>query len=406
MAPMATLAAPPAVEAVALSKTYRLYATPGARLAEMIFRRPRHLAFPALDRVSFSLPRGESLALIGENGAGKSTLLKLVAGVARPSAGRIVVTGRVAAILELGSGFHPDFTGRQNIELNAALLGLSEDEVRRRTPEIVEWSELGEFIDRPVRQYSSGMAMRLGFAIATQVDPDVLIIDEALSVGDGYFQKKCMDRILAFVEQGRTLLFCSHAMYYVSAFCPRALWLREGRLEQLGATDSVVRSYERYLLSKNGAASSGALTGPAEAPRERAGPARLLAVRQLDASGDRPAYRSGEPWELEVAWESEDPALGFHVAVGINRAEDGLPVASFATHYSGLAPISGRDRYHLRLALPALPLAKGDFSLAVFLLDEQGLHVHDGRHVPDAFAVVSPRFVPGLVEIEHAWRLP
>jgi lipopolysaccharide transport system ATP-binding protein len=397
--------APIAVEANALSKVYRLYPSPAARLSELVFRRPRHRAFHALDRVSFALPRGESLALVGENGAGKSTLLKLVAGVAQPTSGDLSVTGRVAAILELGSGFHPDFSGRQNVELNAALLGLSEREVRARLPEIVAWSELGEFIDRPVREYSSGMAMRLGFAIATQVDPEVLIIDEALSVGDGYFQKKCMDRILSFAEQGKTLLFCSHAMYYVSALCARALWLREGRVEALGATADVVRDYERYLLAKE---NGGAAAAPGEAPTvepARARPARLLAVRQVTASGDQPAYRSGEPWEVEIDWESDDPALAFHVAVGINRAEDALPVASFATHYSGLPPASGARRYHLHLAVPALPLAKGNFSLAVFLLDEQGLHVHDGRQIADAFAVASPRFVPGLVEIEHAWRL-
>jgi len=395
----------PAVEAIELGKTYRLYPSPAARLLELATRRSRHRAFQALAEVSFELPAGESLALIGENGAGKSTLLKLVAGVARPSTGRIEVRGRVAAILELGSGFHPDFTGRQNIELNAALLGLERDEVRRRLPEIVAWSELGEFIDRPVRLYSSGMAMRLGFAIATQVDPDILIIDEALSVGDGYFQKKCMDRILGFAEQGKTLLFCSHAMYYVSAFCPRALWLREGRCAALGETEGVVREYERYLLSKREAAGGPAAAAPAPATVEsERSPARILAVRQLTASGEQPAYRLDERWELEVDWECDDPQRAFHVAVGINRAEDGLPIASFATHYSGLAPLAGRARHHLHLEIPALPLAKGNFSLVVFLLDDQGLHVYDQRHVPDAFAVLSPRFVPGLVEVAHRWH--
>jgi hypothetical protein len=128
-------------------------------------------------------------------------------------------------------------------------------------------------------------------------------------------------------------------------------------------------------------------------------------VRQISASGERPVYRRGDPWEVEIDWECADAALGFHVAVGINRAEDGLPVASFATHYAGLPAFAGRERYHLRLTLPALPLAKGNFSLSVFLLDEQGLHVHDGRQVPEAFSVVAPRFLPGLIEIEHAWHL-
>ena len=171
------------VEAEGLTKTYRSYATPWDRLLEGISRR-RHREFHALESVSFALPRGEGLALIGENGAGKSTLLKILAGITAPSAGAFRVSGKIASILELGSGFHPEFTGRQNIVLNAAMLGLTEDELRQKMPDIISFSELGEFIDEPVKAYSTGMAMRLGFSIATQVEPDILIIDEALAVGD------------------------------------------------------------------------------------------------------------------------------------------------------------------------------------------------------------------------------
>src|SRR6185295_17372272 len=165
-----------AVQVADLQKVYRVYSRPWHRLVEALGGRPRHRPFRALDRVSFTLPRGEGLAIVGENGAGKSA----------PTAGSVQVQGKIASILELGSGFHPEFTGRQNIVLNAAMLGLSEEEVREKTPSILEFGELGDFIDQPVKVYSTGMAMRLGFAIATQVEPDVLIIDEALSVGDGY----------------------------------------------------------------------------------------------------------------------------------------------------------------------------------------------------------------------------
>ncbi|HEV3459542.1 MAG TPA: ABC transporter ATP-binding protein, partial [Thermoanaerobaculia bacterium] len=241
----------PAVHVEQLTKVYRVYASPWDRLREALLRRPRHREFRALSGVSFSLPKGEGLAIIGENGAGKSTLLKLLAGIGAPTAGALRVHGKVASILELGSGFHPEFTGRQNIVLNAAMLGLSEQELQEKLPSIIGWSELGDFIDQPVKVYSTGMAMRLGFSIAIQVEPDVLIIDEALSVGDGYFQKKCMDRLLQFVGSGGTLLFCSHAMYYVSAFCQRALWLRHGRAEALGPVADVVRDYENFLLAKS-----------------------------------------------------------------------------------------------------------------------------------------------------------
>ncbi|HEY2293418.1 MAG TPA: ABC transporter ATP-binding protein [Thermoanaerobaculia bacterium] len=389
------------VQAEGLTKIYRSYATPWDRLLEGISRRPRHREHRALEDVSFTLPRGEGLALIGENGAGKSTLLKILAGITAPTSGAFRVRGKIASILELGSGFHPEFTGRQNVVLNAAMLGLSQEELRRKMPDIIGFSELGDFIDQPVKTYSTGMAMRLGFSIATQVEPDVLIIDEALSVGDGYFQKKCMDRLRRFVDGGGTLLFCSHAMYYVSAFCQRALWLRRGRAEALGPTEEVVREYENFLVAKSAQA---ALAGDnaAEAPPPSPSlPARIASARLL---GTRTLYTQGDPWELEVAWESEDPRLAFHLGVGVNRA-DGVEVCSFATHLDGLAPVNGARAYSARLAIPSLPLVKGEFTLYIFLLDEEGLHIYDQRVIPGSFQVRSPAYVFGLVRVEHAWEL-
>jgi ABC-type polysaccharide/polyol phosphate transport system ATPase subunit len=384
------------VQAEGLTKVYRSYATPWDRLLEGITRRPRHREFRALEEVSFTLPRGEGLALIGENGAGKSTLLKILAGITAPTSGAFRVSGKIASILELGSGFHPEFTGRQNIVLNAAMLGLSQEELRRKMPDIVAFSELGDFIDQPVKTYSTGMAMRLGFSIATQVEPDVLIIDEALSVGDGYFQKKCMDRLRLFVGGGGTLLFCSHAMYYVSAFCQRALWLRRGRAEAIGPTEEVVREYENFLVAKSAQAAEGS---PAPPPPSL--PARIASARLL---GGETLYIQGDPWELEVAWESEDPRLAFHLGVGINRA-DGIEVCSFATHLDGLPPVTGARAYSARLAIPSLPLVKGEFTLYIFLLDEEGLHIYDQRVIPGSFQVRSPAYVFGLVRVEHAWEM-
>jgi lipopolysaccharide transport system ATP-binding protein len=387
------------VQAEGLTKTYRSYATPWDRLIEGVTRRRRHREFHALADVSFALPRGEGLALIGENGAGKSTLLKILAGITAPTAGGFRVSGKIASILELGSGFHPEFTGRQNIVLNAAMLGLSQEELRRKMPDIITFSELGEFIDQPVKTYSTGMAMRLGFSIATQVEPDVLIVDEALSVGDGYFQKKCMDRLRVFVDAGGTLLFCSHAMYYVSAFCQRALWLRQGKMEALGPVSEVVREYENFLVAKSAHAAEappGAAATPGPALPARLVSARLRAPEFLYTQGDR--------WELEVEWETENPRLAFHLGVGINRA-DGIEVCSFATHLDGLAAMKGERAYTARLAIPSLPLVKGEFTLYIFLLDEEGLHIYDQRMMPGAFNVRSPAYTFGLVRVEHAWDL-
>ncbi len=431
----------PAVQVEQLTKIYRVYASPWDRLREALLRRPRHREFRALADLSFSLPKGEGLAIIGENGAGKSTLLKLLAGIGVPTSGALRVRGKVASILELGSGFHPEFTGRQNIVLNAAMLGLSERELQQKLPSIVAWSELGDFIDQPVKVYSTGMAMRLGFSIAIQVEPDVLIIDEALSVGDGYFQKKCMDRLLQFVGAGGTLLFCSHAMYYVSAFCQRALWLRQGRAEALGPVADVVRDYENFLLAKSAPAAGRSLAGavasgggagdageddraaggadarsggggedgvPADPPL---GPARLLGVRVSGgASAEAPAgavplFAPGDALELEIEWESQRPDLAFHVGIGINRIDD-LEVGSLATHLDGRPPMTGRTRYRLGVVLPRLILVKGEFTLYVFLLDEVGLHIYDQRIYRRAFGVHSPGYAFGMVTLEHHWQEP
>jgi ABC-type polysaccharide/polyol phosphate transport system ATPase subunit len=420
----------PAVQVEQLTKIYKVYASPWDRLREALLRRPRHREFRALADVSFSLPKGEGLAIIGENGAGKSTLLKLLAGIGVPTSGALSVRGKVASILELGSGFHPEFTGRQNIVLNAAMLGLSERELQQKLPAIVAWSELGDFIDQPVKVYSTGMAMRLGFSIAIQVEPDVLIIDEALSVGDGYFQKKCMDRLLQFVGAGGTLLFCSHAMYYVSAFCQRALWLRQGRAEALGPVAEVVRDYENFLLAKSvpaGEGGTGAAAGDAgeaglaargardeeggAAGDQPLGPARLLGVRVSGGAsaeapvGAVPLFAPGNDLELEIEWESERADLAFHVGIGINRIDD-LEVGSLATHLDGRPPMTGRTRYRLGVVLPRLILVKGEFTLYVFLLDEVGLHIYDQRIYRRAFGVHGPGYAFGMVTLEHHWQEP
>jgi ABC-type polysaccharide/polyol phosphate transport system ATPase subunit len=393
----------PAVTARGLGKTYRVYDSPWHRLLEGLIRRPRHRDFVALEGVSFDLPAGEGLGVVGQNGAGKSTLLKMLAGIVAPTHGSLRVRGKVASILELGSGFHPEFSGRQNIVLNAAMLGLTEDEVREKTPEIIAFSELGDFIDQPVKTYSTGMSMRLGFAIATQVDPDVLIIDEALSVGDGYFQKKCMDRIQRFLADGGTLLFCSHAMYYVSAFCRQALWLRKGRAEALGTTADVVRDYENFLVRKGESAE----VLPPAAPGERLGPARIVAAELQggrEAPGGLRAYAYGEPWSLVVEWVSEREDLGFHLGVGIDRS-DQVQALVFASHQDGREPFTGRRRYRVRLRMPEQPLNRGEFSVHVFLLDEAGLHIYDESLELRAFHIDSPTFILGLTRAPHAWEL-
>jgi ABC-type polysaccharide/polyol phosphate transport system ATPase subunit len=390
--------APAILVAQELGKTYRVFGRPWDRLLEAISGRRRHRAFEALADVSFTVGRGESLGIIGENGAGKSTLLKILSSVTVPSRGTLEVRGRVASLLELGMGFHSELTGRQNIRLNAAMMGLDAAAVEAQTPEIIAFSELGDFIDRPVKTYSSGMAMRLGFAIAVQVEPEILIIDEALSVGDGYFQKKCMDRIRVLLDRGCTFLFCSHAMYYVSTFCQRALWLRHGRIEALGPVEQVVREYESFLLHKGRRAET-ATPAKQELPFERAAPARLTRA-EITKSGP---YECGDPLEVEIVWHCTDPNLAFQVAVGIDRS-DGVQVLSLSSKHDQLPALTGQRDYRVRLRIERLPLLHGAFDLYVFLLDEAGLHVYDQRYQPEALKVHAADYTIGLIATEHRFE--
>jgi lipopolysaccharide transport system ATP-binding protein len=383
------------ISAQALSKTYRVYARPLDRLIEGVLRRPRHTPFHALRGIDFEVPRGEGLGIIGENGAGKSTLLKILAGITAPTAGRFCRTGTVASILELGSAFHGELTGRENIMLNAAMFGLDRAQVIEHTPRIIEFSELGPFIDQPIKTYSTGMVMRLGFAIAIQVKPDVLLIDEALSVGDGYFQKKCMVHLTDYVADGGTLLICSHAMYYISAFCTRVLWMRDGQIEMLGPTETVVPRYEAFLDAKGEHLEEGREIVEAT----ESSPARLTDVRTLGG----PSYRRGDSLEIEIGWTCEDPEMAFHVCVGLNRPDE-VEVASFLSQRAGAGPWSGSTDHRVRLQIPELPLVKGSFKLYIFLLGDDGLHIHDTRILDDAVTVEYEDYPFGIVTIPHSWR--
>lgn len=259
----------------AVSKSYPSYSRPTDRLRELVWprRRRRSAEFWALREVSFEAGHGETLCVIGANGSGKSTSLQLAAGILRPTAGSVEVEGRVAALLELGAGFHPEFTGRENARLSAALYGLSNRETRSRLPEMEEFAEIGDFIDRPVKTYSTGMVVRLAFAVAISVEPEILLVDEALAVGDYYFRQRCMRRVHELRDKRVTILLVSHAMADVQALGTRALWLDRGRVADLGEPRAVVR---KYLASMN--ARDRAVRGPASGsvpsvPRQRPAPA-------------------------------------------------------------------------------------------------------------------------------------
>lgn len=238
------------IEVDQLCKDFRIYAKPQDRLKELVMRKPYHRVFHVLQDISFQVPDGKSLGIVGDNGAGKSTLMKLLVGTLQPTSGRVDIRGQVAALLELGAGFHPEFSGRRNIYLNASLLGVPDDNIAELENDIIEFSELRDFIDQPVKTYSSGMYVRLAFSIATMVRPDVLVIDEALSVGDIAFQKKCVQRMNQFREQNKTMVFCSHSMYHVQELCDTAIWMEKGRIRAMGNSEEIVGMYEDFVNSR------------------------------------------------------------------------------------------------------------------------------------------------------------
>src|SRR5437868_3682235 len=242
----------PIIRAEKISKCFRIYRHPSDHLKELLSfgRRHYHEPFWAVKDVDLSVERGCCLGIIGENGSGKSTLLRIVAGVLRPTAGNLAVNGRVSALLELGAGFNPHFTGRENIFLNASILGFSDAQTRDRIPSIEKFAEIGEFVDRPVKTYSSGMFVRLAFAVAIHLDPDVLIVDEALSVGDIFFQQRCIRRIQSLKHQGVTILFVSHDLEAVRSLADRTIWMEHGEVHLEGKTDEVVSKYLAAMVTR------------------------------------------------------------------------------------------------------------------------------------------------------------
>jgi lipopolysaccharide transport system ATP-binding protein len=397
-----------AVVADHLHKSYNVFASPVERIKRMVAGRGRFMSFKALDDVSFSIPKGSAVGIIGENGAGKSTLLKIIAGTTMPSSGAVNVSGVVAAILELGAAFHPEFTGRDNAVLYGALMGLEQSDMVDRLDAILDFAELGKFIDHPIKCYSTGMAMRLAFAVATHVDPDLLVIDEALAVGDGYFQKKCVNKILDIKAGGCTILFCSHSMYYVTSFCDRAIWLSSGRVEEDGPAQQVVTKYEEYLVTREKRRLTELQEDQPDQVREMlptGQQAMIRSIRVLDVEGNEvhSYYPEMDLW-IEVCWESIDPDAAFHIGVSLDRG-DGTRVVGVATQYDGITPAAGAGRHQIKVHLRALPLAQGTYSVTAYLFDASGLHVYDQAILTDYMSPASDSWAPALLDVAHTWEV-
>ncbi len=375
-----------------LSKVYRIYRRPVDRLLEMFTPKKRHIDYPALRSISFSLHEGQSLGIVGDNGAGKSTLLHLLAGTLAPTSGEIKRRGSIG-LLELGLGIHEEFTGRENIFLYADLLGMSRRFVRSKFDEIVDFAELGPFIDRPVQTYSTGMKMRLAFSLVSSLEPDILIIDEALAVGDIHFQKKCIDRITDFQKKGKSLLLCSHSVYHINRLCGQTLWLQEGRMKMLGDTREVMPLYEAYQLGKNGH------VHPGSKPEQI--PGAPVYIKECTCLNNPPIH-PGDDLAFFLVVESAQEQLPYHITLSI-KLENGLGVYVAGTHLTGHPPIRGRRR-EISIVFPKVPLMAGQYTPHVRIFDDRGLMVYHEKVLPP-FRVAKDGGDLGICRLNHRWEI-
>lgn len=403
----------PAIHLHQAGKVYHLYQRPRDRLIELLPGvKPRGRHHTALSPIDLQVGHGEVVGLVGRNGAGKSTLLQLICGTLAPSTGQVQVNGRIAALLELGAGFNPDFTGRDNVFMNGAILGLSHAQIAERFDEIHAFSEIGDAIDQPVKTYSSGMFVRLAFAVAVCVEPDILVIDEALSVGDGAFARRSFDRIMALKEAGKTILFCSHNTYQIEAICNRALWLHQGEVKAEGQPAEVVARYEQFLHSSEASLSShslAALSKPSTAAPEQQPRLKTVEIHldnQLASLGETPqGYCDISTLSIHVTWEGGLTLPTPSLAVTLHAA-DGRMVASAGSHIDQHPLRQTPEGGEATLEFPKLPLLKGEYWVEVYLMCEQGVLFYD-QQVPAArFSMNAPDrpLEQGLVHLPRRWH--
>jgi ABC-type polysaccharide/polyol phosphate transport system ATPase subunit len=427
-----------AIELTNVSKVYRKYARrkqfatlKSALLSgSLIHDLQPEETFPALQGVSFTVPAGRTYGIIGRNGSGKSTALKLVAGITKPTTGTVKVQGRISALIELGAGFHPEISGRENVFINGIMLGLTKREVAKRFDEIVEFAELQQFIDAPVKTYSSGMYMRLGFAVAIHVDPDVLLVDEVLAVGDEGFTHKCLDKFGEFKRRGKTILLVTHSLNLVERFCDEALWLDSGRVRGSGDPKRVVGAYltdvgkseERELARTEARAQGSAQEPTAESaphPHEPIGSVaddmtrtdegrwgsrevEITGVTFKTAHGETShIFQSGDPMSIHLIVRAHQPTSDFVFGIGMYSA-DGVNCYGTNTHLEEFTPQEARGEGEVVFRIESLDLVEGTYKLDVAVHKRDG-YPYDYHRLLYTFRVKSRSKEVGIYRPRHEW---
>lgn len=390
------------MEAAHVSKKFRLVRERNNSLKATVMRGRRVVAedFWALRDVSFEVHEGETFGLIGENGSGKSTMLKCLTKILRPNEGTVRIEGKVSALLELGAGFHPELSGRENVFLNGAILGLSQKELKRRFDEIVDFAGVGPFIDEPVKNYSSGMYVRLGFSVAINVDPDVLLVDEVLAVGDEAFQRKCNEKFAELRNDGKTIVLVSHGLGVVQNLCHRVAWFSHGRLMQVGHPREVIEAYTETVQVDRQVDELGH-------PRWGSGEGRIVGVEWLDQSGQATSrLHSGAPASVRLYYEMHEPIERPVFGLSIHTI-DGFEVSGPSSRDVDCVPDKLEGSGHVDISFDPLRLLPGTYDLTVSLSDYSRLHAYDVRRDLIRFDVErgTLREDSGVASLGGCWRV-
>ncbi|THF80853.1 ABC transporter ATP-binding protein [Cohnella fermenti] len=390
------------IDILGMDKMYRIFDRPIDRLKYILSRNKTkyYKEFWALRAINLAINKGESIGLIGKNGSGKSTLLQIIAGTLSPSAGNVRISGRIAALLELGSGFNPEFTGRENAIINGTIMGLTIEEAKQRMPQIEDFAEIGEFIDQPVKTYSSGMFVRLAFACAVHVDPDILIVDEALAVGDMQFQLKCIEKMKSFKEQGKTIIFVSHDMYSIRNFCDSAVWLMNGSIYKRGNVNLVTKEFEDYM--KRGYVES---TIQPETPSASN---LVLDIANIEFRNERgeetDRFRYGEGFEIIIQYNLKESCLGLVGGVSIFDQLNTW-VCGLNTKLDNYELMEEPGQYRLTVRYANMNLMPGTYAIDVGFFESSGLVRLDYKSRCRSFQIQSSEyFAEGLVCFEHSWN--